>query len=109
MDTNNYLSDLGKEIVSINKANGWDCAKPEEWEDTNYKIPALIALIQSEASEALEAFRKDDKENFIEEMADVIIRVLDCTAGLGMDIQAAITAKLEKNRMRGFRHGGKRC
>jgi NTP pyrophosphatase (non-canonical NTP hydrolase) len=101
------LLSLGREIVAINKANGWDCAKPEEWEDA-YKVPALLALITSEVSEALEGFRRDDQENFIEEMADVVIRVLDCTTGLGMDIQAAITAKLEKNRKRGYRHGGKK-
>ena len=49
-------------------------------------------------TEALEAFRHKDKENFIEEMADVIIRVLDCTEGLDMNIGEAIIKKLEKNK-----------
>lgn len=101
------LNELGKEIVKINTANGWNVLKPEEWADT-YKIPGVLALIHSEVSEALEGFRHDDKENFAEELADVIIRVLDCSAGLGIDIDAVITAKLEKNKARGYHHGGKR-
>lgn len=101
------MNDLAQEIIEINTANGWNCTKPEQWADT-YKVPAILALIHSEVSEALEAFRKDDKENFIEELADVVIRVLDCTGGLGMDIDTAIQEKLEKNRHRGYRHGGKR-
>ena len=101
------LNDLAKEIIEINTANGWNCTKPEQWEDT-YKVPAILALVHTEVSEAVEAFRHNDKDNFIEEMADIVIRVLDCTGGLEMDIDADITAKLEKNKTRGFRHGGKR-
>lgn len=101
------LNDLAKEIIEINTANGWNCTKPEQWADT-YKIPAILALITSETSEALEAFRKNDKENFAEECADQIIRILDLTGGLEIDIDSAIRAKLEKNKTRGFKHGGKR-
>jgi NTP pyrophosphatase (non-canonical NTP hydrolase) len=101
------MNKLAAEIIEINTANGWNCTKPEQWADT-YKVPAILALVHTEVSEAVEAFRHDDKENFIEELADVIIRVLDCAGGLGMDIDEAIRAKLEKNKTRGFRHGGKR-
>ncbi len=101
------LNELGLEINEINRANGWKVCTPEDWQDT-YKIPGVLALIHSEVSEALEAFRKGDQENFAEELADVIIRVLDCSAGLGVNMDAQIIAKLEKNRQRGFKHGGKR-
>lgn len=101
------MNDLGKEILVINTNNGWNVLKPEEWEN-DYKVPAILALIHSEASEALEAFRKNDKENFAEELADVIIRVLDCSAGLGIDIDSTVRAKLEKNKARAYKHGGKR-
>lgn len=101
------LNELGQEIIAINEANGWNVTKPEQWEDM-YKIPAILALITSETSEALEAFRHNDKDNFAEECADQIIRILDLTAGLEIDIDAAISAKMEKNKTRGFRHGGKR-
>ena len=102
------FKELGEEIIKINTANGWNVTKPEEWESSDYKVPAILALIHSEVSEALEAFRHKDKENFVEEMADVIIRCLDCTEGLKVDIGDAILKKLEKNKSRGYKHGGKR-
>lgn len=101
------FQELGREIVAINTANGWRCLVSDEWADP-YKVPAILALVHSEVSEALEAFRKGDSNNFAEELADVVIRVLDCSEGLGIDLYAQIVAKLEKNRHRGYRHGGKR-
>lgn len=68
------LNELGKQIIEINTANGWNCTTPDDWKYA-YKIPAVLALITSETSEALEAFRKDDKANFAEECADQIIRI----------------------------------
>jgi NTP pyrophosphatase (non-canonical NTP hydrolase) len=101
------LTDLGHEINDINRANGWAVCTPDDWSDT-YKVPAMIALIHSEASEALEGFRRDDKANFEEELADVLIRVLDCATGLGLNLDDAVSATLAKNRQREHRHGGKR-
>jgi len=101
------LQRLADEIRAINAANGWNVTQSSEWADT-YKVPAILALIHSEVSEALEAFRKDDGESFMEEMADVLIRVLDCVGGFESDFDAVVRAKLEKNRQRGIRHGGKR-
>lgn len=170
-----HLNALGRDIIAINKANGWNVTTPADWpgqftdalaefmaeephwmppsddcmgnatrgywrvfvirardratvigtgktaqaavDDAaanikrdpvlTYKIPAVLALITSEVSEALEGFRKGDRANFEEEIADVMIRCLDLCAGLGIDIDAQITAKLEKNKLRGHRHGGK--
>lgn len=99
-----YFSD---QIRAINAANGWNLMQAADWVDP-YKFPAILALIHSEASEALEAFRKDDVDHALEELADVVIRVLDCTGGLTTDFDAIVQAKLEKNRQRGYRHGGKR-
>ena len=101
------LNMLAREIREVNEQNGWNVLRPEQWVDT-YKIPAILALIHSEVSEALEAFRADDKENFAEELSDIIIRVLDCAAGLEIDMDSTIKAKIAKNRTRGFHHGGKR-
>jgi NTP pyrophosphatase (non-canonical NTP hydrolase) len=98
---------LGSEINEINRANGWQVCQPQDWQDT-YKIPGVLALIHSEVSEALEAFRNGDQTNFSEELADVIIRVLDCASGLGLDLDSEVVKKLEKNRQRGYKHGGKR-
>lgn len=102
------LKQLGREILAINEANGWDITQTGDWQGTEYKIPAKLALITSEVSEALEAYRKDDMENFAEELADALIRILDLSAGLGLDMDTAVREKLEKNKTRGYRHGGKR-
>lgn len=101
------LKQLGQEINEINREKGWQVCKPEDWQDT-YKIPGVLALIHSEVSEALEAFRKGDQANFGEELADVLIRVLDCASGLGLDLDTEVAQKIEANRQRAFKHGGKR-
>lgn len=101
------LADLGAAIIAVNRDNGWDVATPASW-DEKYKIPSVLALIHSEVSEALEAYRNHDKELFVEELADVAIRLFDLTHGLGISLAPAILDKVEKNRGRGFRHGGKK-
>ena len=101
------LNNLADEIRTINAANGWNIPVPLDWENA-YKIPAILALITSEVSEALEAFRKDDNLNFGEELADIIIRVLDLSGGMDVDMEKEISAKLEKNKARSYRHGGKK-
>lgn len=103
----NPLARLAKTVVEINRANGWNVLTPEVWEDP-YRIPASLALLTSEVSEALEGFRMNDYENFVEELADVQIRLLDTAGGLGIDLDEAVAKKLERNRSRGFRHGGKK-
>ena len=102
------MADLGNRIISINTANGWNVTQPNDWDDDEYKIPAILALITSETSEALEAFRKRDFENFKEECADQIIRILDLCAGLEIDIDYEVSKKLKKNKQRAHKHGGKR-
>jgi len=101
------LQELGYEIRAVNIANGWNVTQEVDWQDA-YKVPAILALVTSEVSEALEAFRKNDRENFKEEMADVLIRVLDCVVAFDPDFDATVRAKIEANKKRGFRHGGKR-
>lgn len=98
---------LAREIREINAANGWNVTEAVDWSDT-YKVPAVLALITSEVSEALEAFREDDGENFVEEMADTLIRVLDVVAAFDLDFDGAVRRKMDTNRQRGHKHGGKR-
>jgi NTP pyrophosphatase (non-canonical NTP hydrolase) len=72
-----------------------------------FKLCTHMALVHSEVSEATEAVRHRDRQNFDEELADVVIRVASIAHGLGTDLDSAITAKLAKNRTRGLHHGGK--
>ena len=103
------LRELGDYINTINLNNGWDTCQPADWdkEPNGHKIGTHIALIHSEVSEALEGMRHNDKDNFAEELADTIIRVLDLGNGLGLDLGYEVFRKLEINKGRGKRHGGK--
>jgi NTP pyrophosphatase (non-canonical NTP hydrolase) len=73
-------------------------------------------LMITEVAEAMEAVQKADIANLGEELADVVIRVMDFAFGWTLahpdkpiDLQAEVMAKLERNRQRGYRHGGKRA
>ena len=99
------LDFLGCEIHEIAKDKGWWKSPRNEGE--------LIALIHSELSEALEALRAGNPPSekaagysqVEEELADVVIRVLDMAEGLGLDLSGAIYAKLEHNADRPYKHG----
>lgn len=45
------------------------------------------------------------KENFAEELADILIRVFDLSGGKGIDLESAVMAKMERNRQRPRLHG----
>jgi len=79
------------------------------WWEAQRSTPELLCLVHSEVSEALEAYRNKDDENFAEELADIIIRVLDMAIGLGINIQEEVIKKHFKNIKRPYRHGGKIC
>lgn len=76
------------------------------WQEDR-KVSELLALIHSEVSEALEADRKNDKEGFREELADIVIRVFDLCGGLKIDLESEIKKKIEKNKKREHKHGKK--
>lgn len=78
----------------------------------------FIALAHSELSEALEAYREHGlaagtsdggkPEGVASELADTVIRIADMCGALGIDLEAAIVAKVKHNAGRPYRHGGKR-
>lgn len=55
------------------------------WWETKRPIPELLCLIHSEVSELFEAFMEKGLTEVSEETADIVIRILDMTAGYGLN------------------------
>ena len=77
------------------------------WWETDRNNYELLALVHSEVSEAVEALRKGDNEHVVEELADILIRVFDLCGSRGWDLENAVSRKLQFNKTRAYRHGGK--
>lgn len=85
----------------IAKECGW-------WNETTERdIPRLLMLCVSELAEAMEGDRKGLQDThlplrpmFEVELADTIIRILDMSGGLGLDVGGAIAEKLAYNARR---------
>lgn len=105
------LIDAQQRVLEVNQANGWF--------ESDRTVGDDIALLHSEVSEMLEAYREhglDDAtadvyhakpEGFGSECADVLIRLLDTCQRRGVDLAAEFERKLAYNKQRGYRHGGK--
>jgi NTP pyrophosphatase (non-canonical NTP hydrolase) len=74
------------------------------WEKER-NIGEALMLIVTELAEAMEGYRKQDNENFKEELADAFIRLLDLCGGLKIDIEDEICRKSMKNKNRPYKHG----
>jgi len=95
---------IAQECFEIADAHGF-------WKRKNGKpyrnVGEALCLIVSEVSEAFESYRKNpkDKEHFVEELADVLIRLLDFSYGMGLHIENALRKKMEINKKRPYKHG----
>jgi NTP pyrophosphatase (non-canonical NTP hydrolase) len=111
------LNDLRDICFRVAESKGWyeKCQK----DDPN-TFAMLLALIHREVSEALGDHRNgcditeqtwcphEDKPIGIPtELADVIMLVLSVCGYYGVDIRRAISEKLQYNKERAYRHGGK--
>lgn len=116
----------------VNELSGnivWNSIAKGFWpnhSDPDYEIPRKLALIASEVSEALDAHRNpyvnhdgqaaelidsrtnmgpEQTEDFLDELADIIIRTLDLANYYDLDIGNAIIEKVGKNSLRPAKHG----
>lgn len=80
-------------------------AREKGFWDKERNTGEALMLIVTELAEAMEAHRVQDQENFREELADTFIRLLDLCGGLGIDIEAEIAKKAERNKARPYKHG----
>lgn len=69
---------------------------------------AKLALVTSEVGEAVSALQHGDDLGFAEEVADIVIRVLDLCGSAQIDLGAQVIQKMTANRKRPYLHG-KEC
>lgn len=91
------------------------------WKDENRSFGEQLMLMVTELAEVMEEFRtkgltnpynmiyfKDDKpEGIAVEFADLLIRVADTCGRYNIPLEEALNLKLEYNKTRSYRHGGK--
>lgn len=98
------MNDIAQEILKINQIKGFTV--PSSIADTE-GVLAKLMLVTTEVAEAAEEVRSGEAEAFALELADVIIRVLHISAGMGIDMDKTISHKLRINRERPFMHNKK--
>jgi NTP pyrophosphatase (non-canonical NTP hydrolase) len=85
-------------------------------QELNHYVASKLCLVHSEVSEALEALRDGQMyyfgengkpEGIASEIADTIIRLLDLSEALGIDIGQVIADKMNYNEHRAHKHGGR--
>lgn len=98
------LDEIIIESYENSKSKGfWDELDPRK---VNVRLMKL-ALICSEVGEAVEAVRDENNENFVEELADIVIRVSDLAEACGLALEEAIIQKQDYNRGRPYMHARK--
>lgn len=105
---------MQEEVFRLNTSKGWF--------DEDRSVGDMVALLHSEVSEVLEAYRTfkfqdateripnadlDKPEGVGAEMADCLIRLLDMAKRWDVDLAAEFTRKMAYNWTREYRHGGR--
>lgn len=118
------IRELTDKVRRINIEKGW---RPAEGGPGANTFGDYVALLHSEVSEALEAYRDHrladatadepighggtpilaKPEGVGSELADVLIRLVDMADVFGIDLEREVTRKIAYNRTRPHQHGGR--
>jgi NTP pyrophosphatase (non-canonical NTP hydrolase) len=78
------------------------------WHTEFREMGTILCLIHGEVSEAMEADRRGEGwDRVTEELADVCIRIFDLCGSMNLNLEKAIMEKMEYNKTRSYKHGGK--
>ena len=105
------INEMVTEAYQNAKAHGWH-------DDNKTTVIEFLCLIHSEVSEVVEEIRHGEPldtnriidgkpEGVPSELADIVIRVADMCGLYGIDLESAIIEKMQYNKTRPYRHGGK--
>lgn len=105
------INEVCREVYNDAIRKGWHD------NDSNHSPLEQHALFHSEISEATEEVRRGNPPLYFKdlikpqgeavELADVVIRIMDYFAYNGWDLEKVIRYKIDYNRTREYRHGGK--
>ena len=87
------LKALQKAVYDNKVAHGWNVTD----------MCREFCQMETEVSEAFQAYFDEPREHFAEELADVMIYLLGMAEIAGVDLEEALLKKIEKNRHRRYR------
>lgn len=99
------INEVGDYIVRWRKQWGFYTPISLVTEKERDLMLGKLMLVCSEVGEAAEAVRHADFENFKEEIADTVIRLLDIARSCGIDLSDVINKKMQYNYTRPKGHG----
>lgn len=121
------MTEQDEEICAVVRLLTAECYKTSVdhgwYQGVDFNLPEKLCLIHSEISEALEEYRNPDvkpteiyfhpnsnkPEGLPVELADAMIRIFDLCGHLKIDLAEALLLKMNFNRNRPYRHGGKKA
>jgi NTP pyrophosphatase (non-canonical NTP hydrolase) len=91
-------------LIHSEVSEALECDRNEKYFVSKYNLSTLMALSNKAFNEL---FAQEVKDTFEDELADVMIRVMDLAAYKGIDLETHIAAKMRFNSLREYKHGKK--